>query len=159
MGHGSGNKSTITFAQSGFVGCFTKIGAVDFELGDDNVSCLETDGFEAFEMHDLATMSDSELEALFDTEKGYLFDAGLAPVDADTKLKLGRKELITITWAARLGEATGASFAAWGAIKKMTLPEHVNNTTQRQMIAIKWLNRDLGNEDVKPIWTPATAAV
>lgn len=156
MGLGSGNKSTVTFAESGFVAKFTKIGAVDFELGDDDVSNLESDGFTEHEMHDLATMSESELEALFNTTRNIILDKDA--VEVSGALQLGKKELITITWNERAGESAGASFAAWGAPKKLNLPEHVNNTTQRQMIVIKWLNRDASGTAVKPLFTPATTS-
>lgn len=158
MGKGTGNKSTIVFATSGVSRVVTKIGKVEFELGDDEVSSLQSEGFTEHEMHDLATMSETELESLFDTTDTIILDVGATVAGSDGKLQLGRKELVTITWAARQGESAGASFAAWAAPKKIDLPEHVNNTTQRQMVALKWLNRDDSGESVKPLFTPATAS-
>lgn len=155
MSFGSGNKSAIVFASSGFVASFTKLGKIDFEIDDENISALDDEGFESYSLADLAKMGETELEALFDSSNALELDISAA---AGSKLQLKRRELITITWALRDGQLTEASFAAWGAVKKFDLPEHVNNVTQRQLITIKWLNRDASNAFIKPVWTPATTS-
>lgn len=138
----SGNKAAITFAVSAITGRFTMIGGVEKELGDEDVSSLESDEYAEFELHDLATMSETECELFLDTEAA--------------AIALGQKELITITAPTLDGQATPASFAAWGGIKKVSLPEWVNNTKLKQRITIKWLNRDASGTQVKPAWTAAT---
>jgi hypothetical protein len=156
MGYGSGNRSTITFAQQGFVGCFRSIGEVAFELGDEPFDCLENEGFDRVFMHDLATMDATQLELFFDTLATIKIDPTAALVAG--AIQLGRLDFITLTWRLRAGELTPASFSAWGRVKKIMLPQHVNNTAQKQQLVIRWVNEDDQGDQVKPIYTPATPA-
>tara|TARA_R110002049_G_scaffold59417_3_gene160694 strand:+ start:4067 stop:4483 length:417 start_codon:yes stop_codon:yes gene_type:complete len=137
------------------------IGGIEMEVGDEDVSCLNTDGLQEVELQDIATMSETEVEMLLDDTLNIIMDGtDLAdPTPALGELKLKHKELITITGATRNGDDTPAEFAAWGGIKKISLPEYVNNTTRRLKFTIKWLNRDLTGTQVKPTYTPAVPTV
>lgn len=155
---GSGNKAVISFPVIGIDGCFTMIGGIEMEVGDEDVSCLSTDGLQELELHDIATMSETEVEMLLDDSINLIFD-DTAITPSANQLKLKHKELITITNPLRQGDATPAEFAAWGAIKKISVPEWVNNTTRKLKFTIKWVNRDLAGVQVKPVFTPAVATV
>ncbi|TWU67308.1 hypothetical protein V7x_28820 [Crateriforma conspicua] len=150
---GTGNQSTIVFPVAQIVGKFTMIGGVDTEVGDEDVSNLATEDVQEKVLHDIGTMSDTEVEMLLNTADNLLT---FASTPTAPYLKLKHKELITINWAARQGQSAGASLSAWGGIKKISLPEHVNNVTQRLKFTIAWLNRDNTGVQVKPAWTPAT---
>lgn len=152
---GSGNKASLTLADSGVIGRFRMIGEVNFEIGDENVSGLDTEGFEEFEPQDLATMGDTEVELFFNTKLNIL-PAGDSPVAPF--LKLGHKELMTITLPERSDESAPASLAAWAYFKKIGLPQLVNNTTLMLKCTIKWCNRDDEGTAVLPVYTKATAA-
>lgn len=152
---GSGNKGTMVFADSGVIGRFRMIGEVAAEIGDNNVSALETEGWEEFEPQDLATMTDQELELYFDTKLNLL--PATVP-GSGSFLKLGHKELITSQFPERADESEGASLAAWGYFKKIGLPQMVNNTTMMLKATIKWCHRDTDGESVPPVYTKATAA-
>ena len=155
-GPGTGNKATIAFPVAGLTGCVTMIGGIEFELGDEDVSCLATDAVEEVELHDVAKMSETEVEMLLDDSLAIIFDGATIP--AGGGLKLGHKELLTITSPTRDGDATPSPFAAWGGIKKIGLPEYVNGTVRKIKFTIKWLNRDASGTQVKPAYTPAVAS-
>lgn len=149
---GSGNKATITLATSGAVGRFKQIGGVDLELGEQDVSGLDSDEFEEFEPNDLAKLSDTELEIFFNTKMS-IIPTGASPTAPF--LRLGKKELITFTYPTRSDETTPAAFVAWGFFKKLSLPVLVNNTTLMIKASIKWANRNNAGLAVKPVWTKA----
>lgn len=151
---GSGNKATLTLADSGVIGRYRQIGGTDFEVGDEDVSGLDTDQFSEFEPQDLATVSDTEVELFFNT-KLKILPAGASPTAP--YLKLRHKELMTITYPQRDDEDEPASFAAWGYFKKISLPQLVNNTTLMVKATIKWCNRDDDGAAVLPVYTPAEA--
>jgi hypothetical protein len=152
---GSGNKSTLTLADSGVIGRVRMIGGVDFEIGDENVSALDTDGFEEFEPQDLATMGDTEVELYYNTKLKIIpaSDTPTAPY-----IRLGHKELMTITLPTRDDEDEPASLAAWAYFKKISLPQMVNNTTLMLKATIKWCNRDDEGAAVLPVYTPAVVS-
>ena len=154
-GPGTGNKASIAFPTSGFVGRFSMIGGIDFEVGDEDVSDLESDEYEEFEPQDLIKVTDLDFEVYLDTMMKFQpAGAGVAPY-----LKLKTKELVTITFQTRKGEGTPAALAIWVYLKKVGLPEHVNNTTQKLKGTLKICNRDLDGLKVKPAWTPAVATI
>jgi hypothetical protein len=153
---GSGNKATLTLAESGVIGRFRMIGETAFEVGEENVSGLDTDEFEEFEPQDLATMSDTEIELFFNTKLVIMPEEAPA---SGAFLKLRHKELMTLTMPTRSDEDEPASLAAWGYFKKIGLPQMVNNTTMMLKATIKWCHRDEDGVAVKPVYTPAEATV
>lgn len=151
---GTGNKASIAFPVSGFVGAFTMIGGTELEVGDQDVSDLESDEYQEFEPEDLIALSDIAFECFLDTEMSFQAAAPTSPY-----LQVKQKELVTITFQTRDGESTPASFAAWCYLKKVGLPQHVNNEVQKLTGTLKVCNRDDSGEQVKPTWTPAVPTV
>ncbi len=149
---GSGNLATMVFASSGIIGRFRSIGETSFEVGENNVSGLDSEAYEEFEPQDLATQSDQEIELYFDSKLNLLPDG---TPGSGAFLKLGKKELITTQFPQRADEAEGASLAAWGYFKKISLPQLVNNSTLMLKATIKWCHRDNTGAAVPPVYTKA----
>ncbi len=152
---GSGNKGTLTLAVSGAIGRFRMIGGVDFEIGEENVSGLDSEGYEEFEPQDLATMGDTEFELFFNTKLS-IIPTGASPTAPF--IRLGHKELMTLTFPTRSNESAPASLAAWAYFKKISLPQMVNNTTMMLKGTIKWSLRNDSGVAVLPVYTKAALA-
>lgn len=126
MKRGMGNRATIAFATSGFVGAYTTIGGNTRTRGSEQIDDLGNAGGEnQYIPHENIEPGERELEVYF-------------PTRVELPDIHGPSQLVTVTYPQRSDETAPAKSAASAFVIETSEPELVNNQVQKAKIKIKY---------------------